>query len=192
MRRQLLGCAGIAIVAILILAGAWYRRVQERTEVLAAELRQARQQWTVASARLGEARGVRASLDKFALRVAEVQEACNRFDGAAALVRGMLDSEAAGVDLREVRVQQVADDPPAWSVRIVGQASGAKPRALADSFRRKAAGEMERRFGAEVGARFETLGDLPGAKPTLGGEQNVGFTILATVKMPGALAQREG
>jgi len=168
----------LATVAVMALAYAWYRHVEDRSGAVSHELNEAQTLWTVASESLEKARAAGAPVAKFTERAGQVTNESTRRRWSSALQR-IVDCTSAGIQLQDIRVRQVGDDGDAWSLRIAARCAGT--RLDADTFRCKIQQELQTIFDGPVKTRFEEMEEVPGAAGEPARGATVAFTMVAAI-----------
>jgi CheY-like chemotaxis protein len=92
-----------------------------------------------------------------------------------------------GIQLLEVQGSAAADDPAAWTLRVRGSVDGPQSRREADSFRLALEDRLKRSEGKHpTSARFEKIGDEPGAPGAALNQPRTTFVLAARAGAVGA------
>jgi len=172
----------LSVIALLlaVVLGAWYSRLQQKSEARAYELKQNGEEWASVSKSLEEARRQRAVSETFidgARRVAQERNV----DPWTPLLRSIAVSMEPAIDLRVIRLLNTSDKAPEFVLRIEAVANGTAPRMIADHFRQRLQEELASNNRPARACQFELLEDESVPDLAEPNEERARFIITAPI-----------
>ncbi len=168
----------LGLVATVAICTALRRHeLGNRALVLTAELDRLRGAWAKASVNLEAEQKVQARYERFLDRVNAIGEEDQRATWTPAL-RLLVPPAGAGVIIRRLAIKETADDSGIWSLRVEGDAAGAVPRMIADSYRQALQSSLAQDFQVVEACRLERLEEA-GSPSVAPPAKAVGFTMEA-------------
>ena len=181
------------LLFLLVLAGGIWTRYSGAREsaAAAAEKRLSLEaEWSALSLQVDAAVALRSKIESDEIRVARI--AADRTKPKwTPVLRSMVPSVGAGIEIREIRAFGELDNPRGGELLVRGVASGLHPRQVADRFRQTVDESLrENAKGRPVSTHFEQLDDLPGASAA---ETRATFVLTATFgSMQPSVVSRKG